>query len=131
VIVNDLDHFVLHKIPHDDIAIAPCAGEIVAVNAHAQNATFMNAFNCAEDGSCSKVPFFDSAILGPREQYLIVGARVCVELKAIYCVGVGTRGSPGLQGGETIRAREEAMLQTSAGEMKKLVIWTLMLKGLR
>jgi len=67
VIVNDLHHLVLYKIPYDDVTIAPRAGKIVAVNANAQNATFMDAFNCAEDGSGGKIPFFDRAILGPCE----------------------------------------------------------------
>jgi hypothetical protein len=78
VIVNDLHHLVLYKIPHHDVTIAPCAGKIVAVYANAQNATFMDTFDCAEDGSGSKVPFLDGSIFGAREKHLVTGPRVCV-----------------------------------------------------
>jgi hypothetical protein len=131
VIVNDLHHLILHKIPHHDVTIAPCAGKIVAVDANAQNATFMDTFDCAEDGSSGKVPFFDGSILGAREQDLVTSPGVRIELEAIYRVGVRARCPPRLQRQETIGAREEAMLQTSTSEMKNFVIWRLLLKGLR
>jgi len=63
VIVNNLYHPAFPKIPHNDIAIAPCAGKIVAVDAYTQYAPFVDAFNCADDGSGGKVPFFDRTVL--------------------------------------------------------------------
>jgi hypothetical protein len=94
VIVKDLRHLVFQEIPHNDVAITPCAGKVVTVDADAQNAPFVDTFNGAENGTGGKVPFLDCAVLGPREKDLIASIGIRIELEAIYRVGVGSRGSP-------------------------------------
>jgi hypothetical protein len=54
----------------------------------------MDALDCAEDRSSSKIPFLDCTILRPGEEDLITGPQIRVKLEAIYRIGVETRGSP-------------------------------------
>jgi hypothetical protein len=83
---------VFHKIPYNDVTVTSRAGKVLAVDADAQNAPFMDTFNGAENGIGGKVPFLDCAILGPREQDLDASLGICIELKAIYRIGVWRRG---------------------------------------
>jgi hypothetical protein len=94
VIVNDLRHLVFHEIPYNDVAITTCAGKVVTVDADAQNAPFMDTFNGAEDDAGGKVPFLNCAVFRPCEQDLFASLWICIKLKAIYCIGVGSGGSP-------------------------------------
>jgi len=94
MIINDLHHLVFHEIPYNDVTITPCASKVVTVDANAQNATFMNTFNGTENGTGGKVPFLDRAILRPRKQDLVASLGMCIELEAIYRIGVRSRGSP-------------------------------------
>jgi len=94
VIVNELQHLVFHKIPYNDVTITPCAGKIVTVDANAQNAPSMDTFDGAENSTGGKVPFFDCAVLRPCKQDLNASLGICIELEAIYRIGVRSRGPP-------------------------------------
>jgi len=94
MIVNDLHHLVFHKIPHNDVTVAPCAGKIFTVDANAQYAPFMDTLNGAENGTGGNVPFFDCAVLRPCKQDLNASLGICIKLEAIYRIGVRSRGSP-------------------------------------
>jgi len=94
VIVNDLHYLVFHKIPYNDVTITPGTGKVVTVDANAQNAPFMDTFSGAENGTGGKIPFLDCAIFRPCKQDLIASLGICIELEAIYRIGVRGRGSP-------------------------------------